>query len=184
MADFTSEAIQKSFIKLLNKMPVAQISVKDICSDCGISRSTFYYHYPGIPELVESIARQCNDRIINEHPRIDSTIDCINAITEFWLGNKKAILHIYKSANRDIFERYLLDICKFAVTTYLDTVSTGDDLSPDDRQILIDYMQSICLGVTIFWLENNLDNKIHDNIQRICDIKQGDVQTLIARFKK
>ena len=44
MTQFTSKAIEESFIRLLNERPLDKITIKDIVDDCGISRNTFYYH--------------------------------------------------------------------------------------------------------------------------------------------
>ena len=43
-----------SFVKLLNLYPLDKITVKDIVSDCGISRNTFYYHYRDIYDLLDA----------------------------------------------------------------------------------------------------------------------------------
>ena len=55
MAAFTERAIKESFLKLLMERPLSQITVKDIVSDCGVNRNTFYYHFEDIPELLEQI---------------------------------------------------------------------------------------------------------------------------------
>lgn len=41
MTQFTSKAIEESFIRLLNERPLDKITIKDIVDDCGISRNTF-----------------------------------------------------------------------------------------------------------------------------------------------
>lgn len=183
MANFTKKAIQASFFKLLNERPLKQISVLDIVNDCGVSRNTFYYYFQDIPELIESIINQYFDTLIDRHPKIESIGECVDAITSLWLDNKKAVLHIYKSLNRYIFENYHWNTCEYAVTVYLDTITENIEISPDDRRILLNYMKSVCFGIVMFWLDNNLDDKIHEDMQRICEIKQGDVQSLIEKCR-
>ena len=53
MTQFTSKAIEESFIRLLNERPLDKITIKDIVDDCGISRNTFYYHFQDMVDLVE-----------------------------------------------------------------------------------------------------------------------------------
>ena len=55
MTQFTSKAIEESFIRLLNERPLDKITIKDIVDDCGISRNTFYYHFQDITALLEHI---------------------------------------------------------------------------------------------------------------------------------
>ena len=184
MANFTREAIQNAFMKLLNEKPFKEIAVLDIVKECGISRNTFYYHFKDIPEVVESLARQYADSIIDANPHIESIADCINTVVDSWLDNKRAVLPMYKSVNRYIFEKYQWKACEYAVVSYLDTIASNVDLTDADRRILLNYMKSVCFGIVMFWLENNLDKKIRSDMQRICEIKQGDVQQLIEKFSR
>ena len=182
MANFTKRAIQASFFKLLNERPMSQISVLDIVNDCGVSRNTFYYYFQDIPELVESIIYRYFDSLIDKHPQIESIRACVDAITNSWMNNKKAVLHIYKSMNRYIFENYQWKTCEYGVTAYLDTITKNIKILPNDRRILKNYLKSVCFGIVMFWLDNNMDEKIRGDMQRICDIKQGDFQELIEKF--
>ena len=44
MSGFTKQAIQASFLKLLDTYPLRDITVRMITEDCGINRKSFYYH--------------------------------------------------------------------------------------------------------------------------------------------
>ena len=179
MADFTKKAIRSSFIKLLNEKPLKQISVKDIVDDCGINRNTFYYHFQDIPSLVESIVREDADRIILENPKITSIEECLDTIIEFSLQNRRAVLHIYRSVNRDIFEQYQWRVCEYAVTSYLDEMLHGRKISDDDRKVIIAYIRSLAFGVVIGWLESGLEDDIEKFVHRICELKQGDLERML-----
>ena len=109
MPNFTKKAIKDSMKKLLNERPLNQITVKDIVEDCGINRNSFYYHFEDMPSLIEEIVIEEVDNIINEYPEIDSLEKCIDVAFEFAMKNKRAAMHIYNSANRSIFEHYLMD---------------------------------------------------------------------------
>ena len=179
MADFTKRAIRSSFIKLLNEKPLKQISVRDIVDDCGINRNTFYYHFQDIPALMESIVKEDADRIIRSYETIESIEQCLNAIISFSLENRQAVLHIYRSINRDIFEQYQWRVCDYAVTRYIDHILRGRRVSESDRQVLISYVKCLSFGVVIGWLETGLEEDIQQFIHRICQLKQGDLERII-----
>ena len=44
MSGFTKQAIQASFLKLLDTYPLRDITVRMITEDSGINRKSFYYH--------------------------------------------------------------------------------------------------------------------------------------------
>ncbi len=179
MADFTKKAIRSSFIKLLNEKPLKQISVRDIVDDCGINRNTFYYHFQDIPQLLESIVKEDSARIIAEHPQLNSVEECLEAIIQFSLDNRNAVLHIYRSVNRDLYEQYQWQICQFAVTAYMDGVLKGRRISDTDRQIIIGYVKCVLFGLIMDWLEKGMQKDVQSFAHRICELKLGDLEGMI-----
>lgn len=98
-------AIMESLLKLLDERPLNRISVKDIVEDCGISRNTFYYHFEDMPALVEAVVLEEVDGIMRRYASISSMEECFDAAMQFCVGHRKAIYHIYNSANRDLLEQ-------------------------------------------------------------------------------
>lgn len=104
MPNFTKKAIRESFIKLLNERPLNKITVKDIVEDCGVNRNSFYYHYQDLPALLEEIVSDEVKRIVEQYQEIGSIEDCFRATISFALKNRRAVLHIYKSMNREYYD--------------------------------------------------------------------------------
>lgn len=50
------------------------------------------------------------DRIIEEYAGADSLEKCLTAAAQFALRNKKTVLHVYKSASRELVELQLMKI--------------------------------------------------------------------------
>lgn len=181
MAGFTKKAIRESFVKLLNERPFSQITVKDVVDNCGINRNTFYYYFQDLPQLVETIVNEDAQRIIREHPNIGSIEDCIDAMIGFALENRKAVMHIYHSINRDIYEQYQWKICEHTVTTYVDGILSGRSVAASDRKLMIDYLKCVCFGLAMGWLETGMQENIQARLHRICELRQGDLEQMIAR---
>ena len=139
MPGFTKNAIKKEFLRLLDEKPLSQITVKNIVEACGINRNSFYYHYQDIPALIEEIVREQADIFIADYPDIGSMEEAINAVVDFCSRNRRAILHIYKSVNRDIFEDYLWKICDYVLSAYAKTAFKGHRVSESDRRLILDY---------------------------------------------
>ena len=66
MAQFTEKAIMDAFVRLLDQMPLDKITVRDIITECGISRNTFYYHYGDVYALLEALLKQEMQKLIRE----------------------------------------------------------------------------------------------------------------------
>ena len=118
MTSLTKDAIKKSFMKLLNQKPVDKITVKEIVEDCGINRNSFYYHYDDIPALIEEILNDQADALVQTGDKNTDIYTCILWAMDFALQNKSAMMHLYNSSNRELFERYLNRIANRTVTEY------------------------------------------------------------------
>lgn len=183
MAAFTRKAIMDSFMKLLEEKPLKQITIRDIVDDCGINRNTFYYHFQDIPDLIINIGEESGKKLLKENANIETIEDCLNVVVDTMMKSRKAVLHIYKSANRAIFEEYHWKICDFAVHSYVDEKLNKASISEEDRAIIISYIKSLVYGVVTGWLENGLKDDIHPFVHRVCELKQGDLDTIIEKCK-
>lgn len=181
MANFTKKAIKDTFIKLLSDRPLSQITVKDIVETCGINRNSFYYHYHDIPSLIEEIVTEEADRIIAEYPTLDSLEMGFTAAIDFAEKNRRAILHIFKSVNRDIFEQYLWKVCDYVVDSYVRTVFKDQPILEDDRDIITQFYKAQCFGMVIDWLRSGMKEDVHHKIHRICELQKGMIEEMIRR---
>jgi AcrR family transcriptional regulator len=171
MPNFTRRAIKESFLKLLNQRPLNQITVKDIVEDCGINRNSFYYHFSDLPALVEEIMAERVSAMVENHPTVDSVQEGSDAIVEFVMHNKRAIYHIYNSVSRDVFERHLMEVCRYVVTTYLDGML--EEVEEADRDAILRFHRCACFGSVIDWLNGGMKDDVSDYFRRIRQLRLG-----------
>ena len=184
MASFTRQAIKAAFLKLLNERPLAQITVKDIVETCGINRNSFYYHFDDIPSLLEVIVTEEADAIIEKYTEFDSIEQCFEAVVRFAIENKRAVYHIYNSANRQLYERYLLRICEHVVKKYFDSVLAESALSDEDKEIIIRFFKCTCFGQIIEWLEGGMKDDIISSFNRLCELRRGEAKEFFLGSKQ
>lgn len=172
MANFTRRAIKEAFVKLLEQHPLNEITIKDIVEECGINRNSFYYHYQDLPALIEEIIKEDAESIIRGYPSVTSIVECFDAAVEFASRRKRAIMHIYRSVNREMFERNLMMVCEYFVRRYVDTALAQEQISPRDKKTIIDYYKCVCFGLIINWLELGMDENYISSIRRIFLLKK------------
>ena len=171
MPNFTKRAIRDAFLRQLAERPLSQITVKDIVEECGINRNSFYYHYEGLPALLEEIIADELNKLTERYPTIDSMEQGVDAAVEFIRANKRAVLHIYNSISRDAFERYLMDTCRYVVTTYVNTALADRTIDEADKDILIRYHTCACFGNIIQWLNGGMKDDLTAYFHRIFQLK-------------
>lgn len=181
MPNFTKTAIKQSFIKLLNERPLKQITVRDIVEDCGINRNSFYYHFSDIPTLLEEIITEEAAQIIAEHPTVDTIEDCLIAVMQFARQNRRAIMHIYNSVNRELYEQYLWQVAEAVVTAYTDTILADTPINENDRRILIQFYKCACFGMTTEWIRTGMHSDVQQDIKRLCELQKGTTEEVIKR---
>lgn len=184
MANFTKQAIKSSFMKLLNQQPLSKISVRDIVEDCGINRNSFYYHFQDIPSLIEEIIKEHADRIIEQYPTVNSLRECINIMFRYALENKKAVLHIYNSANRDIYEKSMMKLCEYVVTKYLETVFGKDPESEKARASAIIFFKCELFGLSFEWIEKGMKEDAIEEIYSLADLCRDFSDEIMKRSKE
>lgn len=181
MANFTRKAIREAFLQLLEERPLSRITVKNIVERCSINRNTFYYHYRDLPALLEEIVKEEAEAFIRDYPSATSIVECFDAVTAFASQQKKAIMHIYRSVSRDVFEQNLIMVCEYFVRSYLETALSQEPISAADRQTIIDYYKCVCFGLIIDWLNRGMSEDYIQSIRRIFLLKK-DLAMEIAKL--
>ena len=169
MTNFTKKEIKNTFLEMLEEMPLNQITVKGLTERCGINRNSFYYHYQDIPALIEEIITEDADEIISNYSSIDSMQIGLKAVLDFASSKRKAILHIFNSVNRDIFERDLWKVCEYVVIQYLKPILEVGHLSEFDQEIAFKFYKCECFGFAMDWLNNGMEEEAQAQIDRFCE---------------
>lgn len=184
MPNFTQRAIKDAFWKLLGEQPLSQISVRDIVEECGINRNSFYYHFRDIPSLIEEIVMDAANALIQKYPSISSINEAVEAAFRFTLENKRAVMHICSSVNRNIYEQYLMRICKYVVETYFNTVFSEVKISDRDKETIILFIKCEVFGLLIDWINTGMPENAIINLKHMLSLFNGLTEELIARCEK
>ena len=179
MSNLTKKAIKETFSKMLEEKPLSQITVKEIVSECGINRNSFYYHFQDIPALIEEMVKEQADTCIEKFPRIDSIEEVLEVALSFAYEKKKSVLHMFNSVNRDIFERHLMEICEYAVANYINTVISDRKVREEDKEMLVNLVKCLCFGIVIDWLNSGMKEDLREPFHKLCEMNKGHIEQII-----
>ena len=183
MSDLTEKAIKQAFVELLNEKPLSQISVRMIVERCGINRNSFYYHFPNIPDLIKEIVTETFDEIIAKYPNITSVSECFDELFEYALKNKKMILHIWKSLNREYWENNLVRFCNYAVDSYMHNVFKPL-ISEEDIELVRRFFTYELFGAISCWITMGMPEDSIEHIKRVLEVSQGMSEDIVKRCNK
>ena len=176
----TQRAIMNSFVKLLNLYPLDKITVKDIVSDCGISRNTFYYHYQDIYDLLGATFSSVTETVLSEN--VTTWRESLMACTRFALENRRAVYHIYHSANRDQLERCLNQVAGESMEKLIRYLTQGLSVSDEDIGYLTLFYKHAIVGILLEWLENDMKADVEHVISRMAVLLEGNLRLSLERI--
>ena len=175
------DIIKETFLKLLEQRPLSQITVKDIVEESGVNRNTFYYHYADLPSLIEDVVMEETEKIISEHHTFDSIESAILKALEFTLEHRRAVMHLYNSNNRDIFNQYFMKISEHVITEYFESLFSGIEISEGDKNLLIHYHTCLAFGQAVDWIMKGMTTDIIGQFERLCELYKGIPEEVIRR---
>ena len=181
---FTEKAIKQAFTELVRERPLSKIKVKDIVERCGINRNSFYYHYADLPALVDSIISDEVDKLTDDSSSFSSFNDAFVSVVRFITENRQAFYHIYGFVDHTVSERYLLSMCDKVVTAGFDRIYGDRKISASDRKIIIRHYKEISFGMLFNWLESSMKYDIIAYFNRLCELKQGEIDRMIENSEK
>ncbi len=184
MAAFTEKAIIESFIKLLNEKPLDKITVKDVIDECGVNRSTFYYYFEDIYDLLSHILETETNRIAENHLSYDSWTDGVFEAMSFAIQNRKAIFHIYKSLNREKLEHYLNDIFDSVMIEAVRIIAKDYKVTEEDIHLVADVYKFTLTGLVFKWLEDGMTSEPKEVISKLSYMLDGNIMTMLEKAEK
>ena len=102
----TKLAIKDSLIELMQQYPITKISVKMICDNADINRSTFYAHYKDQNDLLDKVQQEATLGIKNHifstsfTQQADSATPTIIKVLEYCKDNRE-LFKVILSENGD-----------------------------------------------------------------------------------
>lgn len=167
----TKMLLNDSFLRLLEKKPLARITVKDICEDADLNRSTYYHYYTDpydqmtklegdiIMEMYSYIDVSKGisaDDYINLYPIVKKMLDYIQA--------KKDIFRILLSNNGDI------NLQEDMLTVFSEKLLPQDfRISKESNAMLQEFIFAANggFGLIYYWLMEDQDESTEELAKRI-----------------
>lgn len=159
------EIIAEAARKLILKKKVKKLTVKDIVEECQITRQAFYYHFEGIPDLIQWSMKQGVNRLLEESRQQGGPEDAlkfffvfaINAMPEVRKGIQtnygKEIEQILVHSAYELFERTVEEENLYA------------NYSRQELKLILRYHSRAILGLLQDWTPEdtrNLDAIVHE----------------------
>ena len=169
----TKRLINESFIELLQAKPFNKISVKEICDNADINRTTFYNYYDDQYDLLSNI----EDNFINDINTLLKKYDFFNSnrvnvdtmlleILNYIKDNKLIFLSLFETYDANFINR----IVNVLGEAFIKMLQKGKSLNKKEAEYELYYVVYGILNVIRQWLLNDKKTSSKELVQIIFKI--------------
>jgi len=166
MSHLAERAIRECFLRFLNDRPLDKISVKDIVEDCGISRKTFYNHFPSLDALLETIFLEETERAMRKETSSSYWTDIFLDLADFILNNRSAFRNNYYSRKGRFFKEYLFSLCQRSISMYAKLQIGELHCSEEDLRKLTSFYAGGISSLVEDWVRDGMQGDLEGTL---CD---------------
>ena len=182
---YTKKRIYECAMKLAEKRPLNKITVKDIISECKITRSTFYYHFHDIYDVFTSFVDSKMDELLTQ---ADSDAEvAVFDFMEVAAGYKKVWLNLYNSIGYDRLSQFASDKLERLILMSISKEYDLDTIPEQDLEIICAFYEEAVFGIFIRWLVGGRFDSTEElkySLGRIRVLFDGQVDLLIKNSLK
>ena len=107
--------------------------------------------------------------------------ECLTPLVEGCIARKRAILHIYRSVQRDVFLRHLRSMIRHAVGMYAEGVKSTLGADLETLPVLCHFYQCAGMGLVLDWLDQDMGYDMSEFLEVVCVLFQGTSHKALLR---
>jgi AcrR family transcriptional regulator len=179
---YTKMVLKDSFIKLLEKKDISQISIKEVCEDADINRATFYAHYNDQYDLLRKIENELLDNInahLAEFDQINNNnmnaVLTAEKIFEYIKENAR-LCKLLLSERGDIsFQKQIMMLVYDKIITEL---TDNNKITKEDAEYVYSFTITGCVGIVQKWLDDDMKKSAHFMAEIVIKLTMGLISLL------
>ena len=152
----TKGKMAEAFKELVCKKSFQKITISDIAKESAMTRENFYYHFRDISDVVECALKREVDKAFEQPVEIDSVLECLEVLVNLIGENRKAMLHIYGSLQRENFTNALDKMCQYIVSQYAEHNFDPEILEKEEVKVLMHFYKCVMTGVMLDWMDHRM----------------------------
>lgn len=184
MANTTKQALEQSLKKLMQVKALDKITIRDITTDCGISRMAFYYHFKDIYDLIEWVCIEDAGRALQGKKTYDTWQEGLLQIFEAVLENKPFILNVYRSVSRERVENYLYALTYELIEGVVEEQSENLMVTEEQKKFIANFYKYSFVGVMLDWIKRGMKESPEEMAGLITVTMHGNVGNSLRNMEK
>ena len=175
---YTKMVLKESFIKLLEKKDISQVSIKEICEDADINRTTFYAHYNDQYDLLRKIENELLDNIGAHLDQIDGNINAValaEKIFDYLKENAKLCKLLLSERGDFTFQKRVMMLVYDKIIT---EITDTKKITKEDAEYVYAFTITGCVGIVQKWLDEDMKKSSYFMAEMVISLTLGLISLL------
>ncbi len=178
---YTKMVLKESFIKLLEKKDISQISIKEICENADINRATFYAHYNDQYDLLRKIENELLDNINTHLAGLDQEINNMDAVLlaekifDYLKDNAKLCKLLLSERGDFTFQKQVIILVYDIIISKL---TDNNMITKEDAEYIYSFTITGCVGIVQKWLDDDMKKSAHFMAEMVVTLTLGLINLL------
>ena len=178
---YTKMVLKESLINLLEKKDISQITIKEICEDADINRTTFYAHYSDQYDLLRKIENELLDNINTHLAEFDHINNDMNAVLiaekifEYLEENAKLCKLLLSERGDFNFQKRLMMLVYNKIIT---EITVNNQITKEDAEYVYSFTISGSVGVVQKWLDEGMKKSPRFMAEMVIKLTMGLINSL------
>ena len=167
--------------KRMETTEFSKIRVSDLLKDCNIVRSTFYYYFSDIYELLEWML---NTELIGLLEKCDELYTWDQGITmlmEYVRDNSKMCLCAFHSIGRGSLEKMFYKNCYVLMERFVNTGFSNVEVASEDKAFIMDFYVRAYVSALAAWLVGGMKKNPQAMVDMIERTVSGGIEDALKR---
>jgi len=182
MQNSTEEVLVAALELVLQKKPIDKVTVKDIVSECDLTRQTFYNHFTDIYALVEWAAARATKKALNNAADYDNWQQGFYDVMIIIRDNKVIIDNTYKSVYRDLMEKHIYQIIYSYIIAVVEKQAVGMLVAQKHKDFIAHFYSLAFIAVIFEWLKDGMKDDPQDIVDQTGVLVQGDFKKALKKY--
>ena len=181
MSTQTKNSLAAALKKRMETTEFSKIRVSDLLKDCNIVRSTFYYYFSDIYELLEWML---NTELIGLLEKCDELYTWDQGITmlmEYVRDNSKMCLCAFQSIGRGSLEKMFYKNCYVLMERFVNTGFSNVEVASEDKAFIMDFYVRAYVSALAAWLVGGMKKNPQAMVDMIERTVSGGIEDALKR---
>lgn len=173
---YTKMVLKESFINLLEKKEISQITIKEICEYADINRATFYSHYTDVYDLLRKIEDELLENVnvyLAQLYQKSKTVDEIiltERIFDYIKENAKLCKLLLSERGDLSFQKKVMMLVYDKI---INELTDNNKITREDAEYIYSFAITGCVGIVQKWLDDDMKKSSRFMAEMVLNLTLG-----------